>query len=164
MKSEPPTAHKVASGPTRPKLDIASVVMAVLLVLWGASGLVNDKLVLGKGSTKMGFTNGSAWLVAAALFCGAAVLLIAALPPAAKELKSISGIRWPSHPPWLVPSSRSTCLADLSCVDSMSQTLRPNPSLEPTRSGVALGPRGRFTHHRPRGPSATPALAAQLKR
>ena len=44
------------------------------------------------------------------------------------------------------------------------ETVRPNPSLEPTRSGVALGPRGFFTHHPPRGPSATPALAAQLKR
>ncbi len=39
----------------------------------------------------------------------------------------------------------------------------PNPSVEPT-SGVALGPRGFFAHHLPRGPSATPALAAQLKR
>ena len=47
---------------------------------------------------------------------------------------------------------------------STSNTVLPNPSLEPTRSGVALGPRGRFTHLRPRGPSATPALAAQLKR
>jgi hypothetical protein len=93
-QSEPPKVHKVASGPTRPKLDIASVVMAVLLVLWGASGLVNDKLVIGKGSAKIGFTNGPAWLVAAALICGAAVLLITALPPAAKELKSMSGIRW----------------------------------------------------------------------
>ena len=93
-KSEPPKAHKAASGPTRPKLDIASVVMAVLLVIWGASGIVTNRLVLGKGSAKMGFTNGPAWLVAAALICGAAVLLITALPPVAKELKSMSGIRW----------------------------------------------------------------------
>ena len=42
--------------------------------------------------------------------------------------------------------------------------VRPNPSLEPTRSGVALGPRGACSYHPPRGPSATPALAAQLKR
>ena len=41
--------------------------------------------------------------------------------------------------------------------------MRPNPSLEPTRTGMALGPRGRGSYHRPRGPSATPALAAQLK-
>ncbi len=45
-----------------------------------------------------------------------------------------------------------------------SNTVLPNPSLEPTRSGVALGPRGRSTYPRPRGPSATPTLAAQLKR
>ena len=42
--------------------------------------------------------------------------------------------------------------------------VRPNPSLEPTRTGMALGPRGAHCHHSPRGPSATPALAAQLKR
>jgi hypothetical protein len=40
----------------------------------------------------------------------------------------------------------------------------PNPSLERTRTGMALGPRGVVVHHPPRGPSATPALAAQLKR
>ena len=45
-----------------------------------------------------------------------------------------------------------------------SNTVLPNPSLEPTRSGVALGPRGSCSYHPPRGPSATPALAAQLKR
>ena len=42
--------------------------------------------------------------------------------------------------------------------------VRPNPSLEPTRAGRTLGPRGRGSYHRPRGPSAIPALAAQLKR
>jgi hypothetical protein len=36
--------------------------------------------------------------------------------------------------------------------------------LEPTRTGMALGPQGRRSNHRPRGPSATPALAPQLKR
>jgi len=45
-----------------------------------------------------------------------------------------------------------------------SQTVLPNPSLEPTRSGMALGPQGAHCHHSPRGPSAIPALAAQLKR
>jgi hypothetical protein len=40
----------------------------------------------------------------------------------------------------------------------------PNPSLEPTRTGMALGPRGARSYHPPRGPSAIPALAAQLKR
>jgi hypothetical protein len=40
----------------------------------------------------------------------------------------------------------------------------PNPSLERTHTGMALGPRGVSGHHPPRGPSATPARAAQLKR
>jgi len=40
----------------------------------------------------------------------------------------------------------------------------PNPSLEPTRTGVALGPPPGVVHHPSGGPSATPALAAQLKR
>ncbi len=42
--------------------------------------------------------------------------------------------------------------------------VRPNPSLEPTRTGMALGPRGAGSYHPPRGPSAIPALAPQLKR
>ncbi len=45
-----------------------------------------------------------------------------------------------------------------------SNTVLPNPSLELTPSGVALGPRSRRSYHRPLGPSTTPALAAQLKR
>ena len=44
------------------------------------------------------------------------------------------------------------------------QTVLPNPSLEPTHSGMALGPQGARCHHSPRGPSATPARSAQLKR
>jgi hypothetical protein len=44
------------------------------------------------------------------------------------------------------------------------QAVRPNPSLEWTRTGMALGPRGYSGHHSPRGPSATPARAPQLKR
>ena len=47
---------------------------------------------------------------------------------------------------------------------SSCHRVRPNPSLEPTRTGMALGPRGRGSYHRPRGPSAIPALAPQLKR
>lgn len=39
-----------------------------------------------------------------------------------------------------------------------------NPSLELTPSGVALGPPPGVVHHPSSGPSATPALAAQLKR
>ena len=40
----------------------------------------------------------------------------------------------------------------------------PNPSLERTSTGMALGPRGYAGHHPPRGPSATPVVSAQLKR
>lgn len=39
-----------------------------------------------------------------------------------------------------------------------------NLSLEPTRTGMLLGPRGALLYRLLRGPSATPALAAQLKR
>ncbi len=42
--------------------------------------------------------------------------------------------------------------------------MTPNPSLEPTRTGMALGPLPGVAHHPSSGPSATPALAAQLKR
>ena len=40
----------------------------------------------------------------------------------------------------------------------------PNPSLERTSTGVALGPRPSSGHHLSRGPSATPVGSAQLKR
>ena len=40
----------------------------------------------------------------------------------------------------------------------------PNPSLERTSTGKALGPRTGQCHHPLRGPSASPAAAAQLKR
>ena len=40
----------------------------------------------------------------------------------------------------------------------------PNPSLEPTRTGMALGPLPGVVHHPSSGPSAIPALSAQLKR
>ena len=42
--------------------------------------------------------------------------------------------------------------------------MRPNPSLEPTRTGMALGPLPGLVHHPSSGPSATPVLAPQLKR
>jgi hypothetical protein len=42
--------------------------------------------------------------------------------------------------------------------------VRPNPSLESTRTGMALGPPPGVVHHPSGGPSATPALAPQLKR
>jgi len=44
------------------------------------------------------------------------------------------------------------------------QAVLPNPSLEPTHTGMALGPPGARCHHPPRGPSAIPARSAQLKR
>jgi hypothetical protein len=40
----------------------------------------------------------------------------------------------------------------------------PNPSLERTSTGKALGPRGAQVYPAPRGPSASPVPAAQLKR
>jgi len=49
-------------------------------------------------------------------------------------------------------------------VPLMSGALRPNPSLERTRTGMAPWPRARAVYHRPRGQGATPALSAQLKR
>ena len=42
--------------------------------------------------------------------------------------------------------------------------VRPNPSLERTSTGLALGPRGYSGHHPPRGPSTNPVVSAQLKR
>ncbi len=45
-----------------------------------------------------------------------------------------------------------------------AQELRPNPSLEPTRTGMALGPPPGGVHHPSGGPSAIQALAPQLKR
>ncbi len=41
----------------------------------------------------------------------------------------------------------------------MCRTPLPNPSLERTSTGKALGPRGGVVHHPPRGPSAYPASA-----
>jgi len=55
--------------------------------------------------------------------------------------------------------TRGTCCA----LPSFTKPL-PNPSLERTSTGLALGPR-RFSGYRPpRGPSANPVPAAQLKR
>jgi L-amino acid N-acyltransferase YncA len=43
-------------------------------------------------------------------------------------------------------------------------TLRDSAPLSPGAKGLALGPRGYSGHHPPRGPSANPAVSAQLKR
>lgn len=45
----------------------------------------------------------------------------------------------------------------------LRQGLRPNPSLEATATGLALGPRTGQCHHPSRGLSANPASAPQLK-
>ena len=42
--------------------------------------------------------------------------------------------------------------------------VRPNPSLERTRTGMAPWPRARAVYHRSHGQRTTPALSAQLKR
>ena len=44
------------------------------------------------------------------------------------------------------------------------RAVRSNPSLEWTRSGMALGPPPGVVHHPSGGQSAMPALAPQLKR
>lgn len=56
----------------------------------------------------------------------------------------------------------SLCDSGASCVNVGA--VRPNPSLEPTRTGMALGPLPRAVHHLSSGPSAIPAVAAQRKR
>ena len=45
-----------------------------------------------------------------------------------------------------------------------AEPARPNPSLERTRNGMALCPRGAHCYPAPRGHSAMPPRAAQLKR
>ena len=47
---------------------------------------------------------------------------------------------------------------------SVSAQPLPNPSLEPTRSGMAPWPRGFPAYHPPRGQGAMPPRSAQLKR
>ena len=47
---------------------------------------------------------------------------------------------------------------------AVCHTALPNPSLEWTSTGKALGPRGGQAYHPPRGPSALPVASAQLKR
>jgi len=70
-------------------------------------------------------------------------------------------------PRWRI--SQQQCKAMPVCFNISSrlgppQTVLPNPSLEPTRTGMALGPQGARCHHPPRGPSTIPARSAQLKR
>ena len=44
------------------------------------------------------------------------------------------------------------------------QTVMPNPSLQPTRTGIGLGPRAAVVYPASRGPSPTPPRAAELER
>ena len=68
--------------------------MAAVLVLWGAIGFTTDKLVLGKGSSKFGFQGAPAWLMASALVCGAALLVLAALPASWRATSSTAALHW----------------------------------------------------------------------
>jgi len=71
--------------------------------------------------------------------------------------------RWRS-PPQRSFSGRCSSHRLLGSSPGSHQRLLPNPSLVGTATGKALGPRGRRSYHRPRGPSAFPASAPQLKR
>jgi hypothetical protein len=72
-----------------------------------------------------------------------------------------------SSPRWRISVQKfkamPVCLA-LSHRPGSPRAVLPNPSLEWTRTGIALGPPGAHCHHSPRGPSAIPVLAPQLKR
>ena len=50
------------------------------------------------------------------------------------------------------------------CTSSAQAALRPNPSLRPRPNGVASGARCTLVNSVPRGPGATPSVAAQLER
>jgi hypothetical protein len=82
-----------------------------------------------------------------------------------------------------MPTTRATCISPIGsstrrhwptgslCMlwidqphSSSSRAATPNPSLERTATGKALGPRVGVVHHPSRGPSAFLASAAQLKR
>jgi hypothetical protein len=74
-------------------------------------------------------------------------------------------------PAWVVlafGASSKLSAALIACGNALSaaarHAVRPNPSLEATATGLALGPRGGRSYHPPRGPSANPAPAPQLKR
>ena len=69
--------------------------------------------------------------------------------------------RWRISGPRSKPMPRSFALSHRL---GSSRAVLPNRSLEWTRPGIALGPRGAHCHHAPRGPSAFPVPAPQLKR
>ena len=63
---------------------------------------------------------------------------------------------------WSRVNSRTWHVSQAWC--GLQARVRPNPSLERTSTGLALGPRAVQCHHPSRGPSANPAGSAQLKR
>ena len=63
-----------------------------------------------------------------------------------------------------VPSARSLSQALEPPLSEPRAKVRPNPSLERTSTGLALGPRASQCHHPSRGPSTNPVASAQLKR
>ncbi len=68
-------------------------------------------------------------------------------------------------PPWALPSfPRVRLSSSTSSSGSGIKPVAPNPSLEPPRTGVALGWLAGVGHHPSSQPSAKPALSAQLKR
>jgi hypothetical protein len=81
-----------------------------------------------------------------------------------------AGVQVPTHPslgsagaPFSM--SPSSCYHQTSAWQHRTRArVRPNPSLERTSTGLALGPRTVQCHHPFRGPSANPAGSAQLKR
>ena len=50
------------------------------------------------------------------------------------------------------------------CAEGYGVKVRPNHSLQPTVTGMALGPRSAIVYPAPRGPSAMPLPAAELER
>ena len=75
--------------------------------------------------------------------------------------------RWPKKQSLVPPrSARAPGPHFCSAVAAPSPwaRVRPNPSLERTRTGKAPWPRGSQVYHPPRGQAASPARAAQLKR
>ena len=85
--------------------------------------------------------------------------------PACVATSACSSIQRLCVPAGLVHTRAMRSVLSLPFVVRMSKQIQaPNPSLERTSPGKALGPRSGVVHHPHRGPSALPAAAAQLKR
>ena len=59
---------------------------------------------------------------------------------------------------------RQQCKVQEVAVQQRASGVTPNPSLQPTRTGIGLGPRGAVLYPAPHGPSPTPPRAAELER